>query len=240
MMTIKGTISLRSPDKAFDAYYRNAIQVAEAAALRATDRARKAGTTRIRTQMQSAGLGRLGNGLGSTSDLERGSGVHRRGANGFSASGTIFIRSGSERTRGAIKAYTQGAEIRPVRSRWLWIATDEIPRVTGRYRMTPELYKKNGFEQKIGPLTYVRSINGNPLLVVRKVGVNAAGKPRSAKSLTKTGRARKGQRVKEFVVAFVGIPRTSRAARVDVPAILNQVAGELPALFEQEARKARR
>lgn len=229
------TATLRRPDTRgpFEAYYRGAVQVMEQAALIATDRGRRKALTRLRGEMQAAGLGRLGNAIGSTSDLERGIGVHRRGDGGFSASGTLFIRSGSKRSRGAIEAYTQGAEIVPRRGRWLWIATDEIPRVTNRERMTPELYRKNGFETKIGPLVQIRGINGYPLLVVRNVGVSEAGRRRSARSLTKSGRPRKGQRARELIVAFVAIPRTTRAARVDPHAILEQTARELPEMWRQ-------
>ena len=109
--------------------------------------------------------------------------------------------------------------------------------VTGRYRMTPALYRANGFETKIGPLVQVRSVNGNPLLVVKTASVSAAGLPRKAKALTKAGRLRKGQRGKEFIVAFIGIPRTARAARVDVAALLRQVQAQLPDLWAQEMQK---
>lgn len=227
--------SLRRPSTQgpFAAYYREAIQVQERAALIAADRAGRRALTRIRSEMQAAGLGRLGNALGSDSDVRNGKGVHRYGRAGFSASSTIFIRSGSARSRGAIEAYTEGAQIRPRRGRWLWIATDEIPRVTGRERMTPELYRRNGFEQKIGPLVLIKSVNGRPLLVVKNVGVSEAGRRRSARSLTKNGRLRKGQRMKEFVVAFYAIPFTSRAARVDARAIFAEEAAHMPVLFAQ-------
>ena len=215
----------------FNEFRRFAEQRMERAALIATDRARNVALQRVRAEIQGAGLGRLGNGVGSGSDLDEGRGVHRYSNGGFSASGVVFVRSGSERTRGAIEAYTEGADIKPVRGRFLWIATDQIPRVTGRFRMTPELYRKNGFEQKIGPLVFVKSINGRPLLVVQNVGVSALGRSRSAKSLTKRGFPRKGQIEKKFLVAFIGIPRTQRAARVDVAAIMRSVAAELPALF---------
>jgi hypothetical protein len=217
----------------FEQYRRHAEQRMERAALKATDAGIRIVVRNVRTAMQSAGLGRLGNGLGTQSDLEERGAVHRYANGGFSASGVLFVRSGSKRSRGAIEAYTQGAEIVPRRGRWLWIATDEIPRLTGRERMTPELYVRNGFEAKIGPLVPVRSVNGNPLLVVKNASVSAAGKPRSAKSLTKRGLPRKGQMAKEFIVAFVGIPRTSRAARVDVIAILQSVQHQLPTLYAQ-------
>lgn len=213
-------------------YLRFMVERAESAALKSTDRAAKTAKARIRTEMGSARLGTLGNAFAAKSDLDRGGIQVRYGGNGgFAASGIVYVRTKSERTLGAIQAYTEGADIRPVRSRWLWIATDNIPRVTGRYRMTPELWVKNGFDQKIGPLVVVRSVNGYPLLVVKNVGLSAAVSRRSAKSLTKRGMPRKGQIEKQFVVAFIGIPFTSRAARVDVQNIIDEVRAELPQMF---------
>ena len=217
---------------AFSDWYRFSEQRLERAALIATDRGRSIALRSIRSQMQAAGLGRLGNAISSTSDLEQSGEVHRRGG-GFSASGVVFVRSKSERTLGAIESYTRGAQIRPVRSRWLWIATDNIPRLTGKYRMTPELYVRNGFERKIGPLVRVKSVNGYPLLVVEVAGVSNSGAKRSARSLTKSGRARKGQVAKQFVVAFYGIPHTARSARIDVTAIMREVQAQLPQLAIQ-------
>lgn len=217
---------------AFSDWYRFSEQRLERAALIATDRGRSIALRSIRSQMQAAGLGRLGNAISSTSDLEQSGEVHRRGG-GFSASGVVFVRSKSERTLGAIESYTRGAQIRPVRSRWLWIATDNIPRLTGKYRMTPELYVRNGFERKIGPLVRVKSVNGYPLLVVEVAGVSNSGAKRSARSLTKSGRARKGQVAKQFVVAFYGIPHTARSARIDVTAIMREAQAQLPQLAMQ-------
>jgi hypothetical protein len=227
----------------FDEFYRNARQVMERAALKTTDQAARKAVLQMRGEIQSAGLGRLGNALGNTSDLQKGRGVRRRGE-GFSASGVVFVRSGSARSRGAIEAYTQGAEIRPVRGRWLWIPTDDIQRragaSAGRKRITPGNWSEAGLDARIGPLVPVKSVNGYPLLVVKNAGVSEAGRPRSARSLTRGGRPRKGQRAKEFMVAFVGIPRTARAARVDVSAIMAAVRNELPLLFEQALAGERR
>ncbi|MXP24810.1 hypothetical protein GRI39_01955 [Altererythrobacter indicus] len=230
---MRARLDSRDPRPAFDIYYRHAEQMQEKAALIVTDRAASRAVREIRGRMRGAGLGRLGNAIGSTSDLKEGRGVYRRGA-GFSASGALYLRTRSERTVGAISAYTEGADIRPKRGRWLWIATDQLPRVTGRERMTPELYRKNGFEQKIGPLVLIRSVNGNPLLVVPQAGVSEVGKRRSARSLKKNGQPRKGQRLRQNLVAFVGIPRTSRAARVDPEAIIRAVLQQLPANFHNE------
>lgn len=202
----------------------------EAAALIATDRAAEAAKMLIRQQMSSSGLGRLGYGIGSTSDLQRTGNVFRQ-PGGFSASGVVYIRGRSPRTRGAIEAYTQGAQIQPKRGRWLWFATDQIPRVTGRFRMTPELYRKNGFEEKIGPLVRVNGKGGTPLLIVRNVGVSAAGKKRSARSLNSKGQPRRGQAAAQFIVAFIGIPRTSRQARVNITQLMRTVQKDLPLFF---------
>lgn len=231
-MRISARLAPANYDGPFNEFRRFAEQRMEKAALIAVDVGRKRALATIRTGMQGTGLGRLGNGLGSTSDLDEGRGVHRR-SNGFSASGTVFVRSGSERTRGAIESYTDGAEITPKRGRWMWIATDNIPRLTGRYRMTPELYIRNGFTQKIGPLIKVKGSRGYPVLIVKNVGVSAVGARRSAKSLTKRGLPRKGQVAQDFVVAFFAIPRTSRAARIDVAAIMREIANDLPNLFNQ-------
>lgn len=209
---------------------------AETAALEATKVAARRAVTRIRDEMKNAGLGRLGNALGNSSDLEKRGAVYRRG-DGFSASGVVFIRAKSERSRGAIKAYTEGAEITPVRGRWLWFPTDDIQRVAGakadRARLTPGNWSKLGMDRKIGPLVFAESKDGRPLMIVKNVGVSATGAARSARSLRKSGAPRKGQIAQDFVVAFIAIPRTFRQARVDVPAILKSVAGELPALFNE-------
>lgn len=222
---------------AFSDFYRFAEQRNEAAALIATDRARRLALTAQRERMQAAGLGRLGNALGSTSDLAEGRGVHRYANGGFSASGVVFIRSGSERSRGAIRAYTEGADINPVRGRWLWIATDDVQRLVGsgknRRRLTPALWNKGGLDKKIGPLAPARSSNGMPLLIVRNVGISLAGKARSARSLTKSGRSRKGQVAVDFIVAFYAIPHTTREARYDAHAELRAIQAQLPTLHRQ-------
>lgn len=227
-MAISARLDRASFDGPFAEYRRFTEERMERAALIAVQRGGIKAKARLRQDGQAAGLGRLMNAIGDKPDEQ----IHRR-SNGFSASSAIFIRSRSERTRGAIESYTVGADIRPVRSRWLWLSTDSIPRLTGRFRMTPELYVRNGFEQKIGPLVRVRAANGNPLLIVRNVGVGALGQKRSAKSLTKRGRVRKGQVAQEFIVAFIGIPRTARAARIDVTAIMREAAAGLPALFNE-------
>lgn len=205
----------------------------QAAALNATARAALTAKRKLRADMQGAGLGRLGNAVDHGSDAEKNGRVRTMGQ-GWSASGWLAIRSRSERTIGAIESYTAGADITPKRGRWLWIATDEIPIRAGRQRMTPSLYNRMGFASKIGPLMPAKSSNGTPLLIVRNVGVSASGKPRSARSLTKRGMPRRGQQQVDFIVAFFGIPHTSRRARVDVDAIVAEARASLPGLITQE------
>lgn len=137
-------------DAAFSNYYRFAEQRNETAALIATDRGSRISLANQRGRMQGAGLGRLGNALGASSDLSQGRGVHRYPNGGFSASGVVFVRSQSERTLGAIEAYTSGADIQPRKGRWLWIATDEVQRLVGsgkqRRRLTPALWTRYGLD----------------------------------------------------------------------------------------------
>lgn len=204
-------------------------RLAENLALDVSDRAARKALTAIRADMAGAGLGRLGFGLGASSDKSLGKGVYREGDT-VRASGNIHIRSRSERTVGAIISYTEGSNILPVKGRWLWFPTDDAYRLarlpipsTGKgrktigVRMTPALYNRTGLDRKIGPLIRLRSVNGNPILAVKNVGVSqVAGGRRRARGLTKSGRPRKGDSLAELVVMFIGIPRTSRAARVNV------------------------
>jgi len=205
---------------------------AQRALLRAVAVSATHGKTRVREAMAAAGLGRLGQAIAGESDKT----LHMR-ADGFSASARFYVRTRNDRTRGAIEAYTEGAEITPVRSRWLWIPTDNTQRVIGsgknRRRLTPAGWREAGLDRKIGPLVMIKSVNGLPLLAVESVGVNLSGQKPSAKSLRKNGMPRKGQTRKELVVMFVAIPRTARSARVSLTEVLGQVRGEFPAVFGQ-------
>ncbi|HUD29731.1 MAG TPA: hypothetical protein VMQ93_12720 [Novosphingobium sp.] len=217
-------------------YRRHAIQNFERAGVRTVDKIARRGKLAVRERFASAGLGRLGNAIDSNADQA----VARLAGERFSVSARFFTRTRSERTLGALQAYTEGADITPVRGRWLWIPTDDVPRVTKRYRLTPALWRENGFDKKIGPLFQIKSVNGYPLLAVENVGVGLSGRRRTARSLTKKGMPRKGQIQKELIVAFVGIPRTSRAARVNITEILNDVRTEMPAIFATELAKEQR
>lgn len=218
-------------------FKRHSIQRAERAALLATDKGAALAKDQIRSSMSGAGLGRLGNAIGSSSDLRKGGRVFRRGGDSFSASGLVFIRSKSDRTVGAIISYTEGAEITPKFSRWLWIATDEIPSRVSRYRMTPARYRSGGLESRIGPLIEIPGRNpGERLLIVRNV--TTSSRRGSARRLPRRGGIRAGREVRDFIVAFVGIRRTSRAMRTDARAIVRQVQQQMPALLADAFRKA--
>lgn len=213
-----------------------------AAALAATKKAGRIALNSIRGDMRNSGLGRLPNALGMTSDADK-QGVHRT-AQGFRASGVVFVKGRSERTRGAIESYTVGANIMPKTSRWLWVRTPEIQRIAGagkaRKRVTPGNWKALGMDQKVGPLIQITGPNGRPLLAVQNVGVGGRpGRSGTARSLTKSGRARKHQRRRELVIAFVAIPRTSRAARVNVIQHMTAAQSQLESLFAAEIGKAK-
>lgn len=183
--------------------------------MRSVDTIARRGKSAIRERFASAGLGRLGNAIDGRGEPK----VVRFGAEGFTVSAQFFIRSRSERTLGAIKSYTEGATITPRRGRWLWIPTDQVRRLAGSnvkgegQRMTPALWRERGFDRRIGPLVLIQSVNGQP---------------------------RKGQVEKDMVVAFIGIPHTAPAARVDVTAILETIRADLPNVFASNLAKEER
>jgi hypothetical protein len=220
-----------------DTWFRENDARLERAFLTGTARGARRLVENLRGEMAGAGLGRLGQAVGDRSDKQRGGIQRRYGNGGFSASAQVYVRSGSARSRGALVSYLRGADIRPVRGRWLWIPTDDIRRIAGvgsdKRRVEPGNWKQFGLDQKIGPLTLIKGPNGNPLLIVKNVGVSAAGKARSAKALTKRGLPRKGQVAREIVVAFVAIPRTARAARVDIDALYAATMNALPGLIAE-------
>jgi hypothetical protein len=193
--------------------------LAERLALDVSDRAARNALRGIRSDMEGARLGKLGRAIAATSDKEKGRGVYRQG-DVSRASGIVFIRSRSPRTVGAIISYTEGAQITAKnRSGYLWYPTENAQRVIGRgaerARLTPALWKQRGLDTKIGPLIRLRGTNGNPVLAVRNVGIGqVAGGRNRARSLTRSGRPRRGDTVAELVVMFIGIRSTSRAARV--------------------------
>lgn len=217
-----------------EGFKRDSIQRAERAMLVATDTASRNALREIR---QNGSLKRLSNAIGQFSDLKKGS-VFRFGNAGFSASGGLAIKTRNERTVGAIISFTEGAEILPVKGPWLWIATPElrIKRV-GRKKITPALYRSGGFEQRLGPLIQVPGRNaGEALLIIRNVQTSIAGNRRPIRG-ARSGVPRAGREQKEFIVAFVGIRRTSRTRQIDVNAIMRANADRVGELFYAEMRK---
>lgn len=230
-------VELRMPPRsAFDNFERETRARLQAASLNATQIAAGRAKSKIQTDMRGAGLGRLGNAIGNGGDLSK-RGAVRGAGSGWSASGWVHVRSKSERTTGAIEAYTAGAEITPRRGRWLWIPTDDIPARVGKRSITPENYSRLGLATKIGPLVFVLTPSGQALLVVQGASLSGSGKSRSAKSRRKDGGLRKGQVAVETIVAFVGIRRTLRRARVDVSAVMREAQASLPELIEQQLRR---
>lgn len=221
--------SIRADVSGFvDRYRRFCIQRLEKVALQVSHAAAVEALGEIRGRMRDAGLGRLSNAITMGSDLKKGRGVKRRGREAFSASAWIYVRGRSERTIGAIEAYTVGAEIRPVNAQWLWIATDAIPKRVNRFKMTPALYNRSGLVQSIGPLQKIEGRHpGEALLVVKNVTMRTAGGGR-ARRVPQRGMIGRGREQRDVVVAFVGIKRTARAARVNVPEIIRANVAKIP------------
>lgn len=202
-------------------------RLAERLAMEVSDQAAQKALRNIRSDMAGARLGRLGQAITMTSDKRKGGRLYRQG-DVARASGIIYIRSKSPRTVGAIISYTEGAQMAAKNpSGYMWYPLDAafriarlpIPRHSkGRptigVRLTPSWWRRT-MEPKLGPLFRVRGSDGNPLLVVRNVGVSAvAGVSKRPRSLTKSGRPRKGDVLATIVPIFKGIRATSRAARV--------------------------
>lgn len=211
---------------------------AEQALLVASHRAGQVATTRIKAAMGAAGLGRLSRAIGATSDLDKGGQVHRSASKSISASSAIHLRSRSERTVGAIQAYTQGATIRPRNGGWLWIPSPELQRrVKGGARVTPGNWRSSGLEARIGPLVKIPGNHaGEVVLIVPAVTTRVDGRARPLR-VPKSGRARAGRVLRENFVAFTGIRSTSRRARVDPHQIIDSARAELPALIAAELEK---
>lgn len=196
-------------------------RLAENLAKDVSDRAAVKLKNQIRQDMAGARLGRLGQAITHTSDKAKGRGVYRKG-DVSRASGIVYIRSKSPRTVGAIISYTEGADITAKNSSgYLWYPLDAAQRLIGkgkdRRRLEPRFWKSSGLEAKLGPLIRIKGSDGNPLLVVRNVGVGQVKGGRTrARPLLKSGRPRKGDTAAEIVPIFKGIRRTARQARINV------------------------
>ena len=238
-------VSVKSPSQAaFTAARVGLISRMERDALLDSHRRGLKFQAELRDAISGAKLGRVGNVFGHTSDLKRGT-ILRRGNGTSSASSIVSARSNSERTLGLLESYlgpsgTQVTITPRNRSGLLWIPTADIKRLVGvgsstgganrsgniRGRLTPGLWNTLGLDRKIGPLVRITAGDGTPILIVERVGLNAAGKPGSVRSLKRNGQARKGDVRRKTVVAFIGIPRTSRTRRVDPITLARRIASD--------------
>lgn len=230
---MKWTVTPPKPGRA-RAYALLARSKVQEAAARATDKAALGARDELRAAMRAQRLGNLANAIGSTSDLKkRRVGIGVRG--GFNVAGFVTASIRSERTAGALQAYVDNDQtnIAPVRGRWLWIATQEIPQRAGRRRMTPQLYIEKGFDKRIGPLVFVKAKRpGEAFLVVPDTTVQIA-RPGKPKRLPKSGRPSKG-RGRVGLIAFIGIRRTRRSRRVAPRDIAANWQRRLPNLLAAE------
>lgn len=235
---IKGKLVWRS-SLSLDSIKRGAIQRAESAALFATDKAIKRSQRDLRASFQEVGLGRVTKVIGVTSDLQKGS-VHRFGEEGFSASGVQFQKSRGERLDGMIESYGRGAEITPKKGEWLWIATPELGRKrANRKKITPALYNATGLNRTVGPLVMIKGRHpGEALLIVRNVST-PVGRAGRATKLPRSGRPRANREAREFIVAFIGIRRTTRFQRFDAQQLLREAAAQVPKYVDEFLRRNR-
>ena len=194
------------------------IQRIQGAMLYASDKA--AGNV-LRKIRASGAIGKFGNVLQKTSDKDKGQ-VFKRGGGKFSASGVISLRKKGERTEGALESLTQPrTDILPKKTPWLWFPTAElgIKRIRGK-KPTPALYRAAGFTSRIGPLIQISGSSPNEaLLIVRNVQVRQVGRGRPLRG-SRTGVPRAGRENKEFIVAFIGIKKTTRTQKINVPQIV--------------------
>lgn len=204
----------------------------ERAALRATQKAARVAAQQVKTGLP----GRLGGAIKAGSDLDK-RGAANQSPTGPRASGWVVIRGKSERARGAVKAATEGAEIRSKGRTWLAVPTDDIPRRAGRYKMTPALYRSSGLETRIGPLEFVRGKGGKALLIVRNVSVDRFGRRGSARRLPGQRALRGNRERRDAIVAFVLIRSTSFPKRVDPTPIIAAQQARLGDLLAEEIRK---
>jgi hypothetical protein len=209
-------------------------QVSNAAATVIPNQTRGA-QQRQRTAMAAAGLGQLGRAV----KVKTGRGKDKRGND--NSYGVIYADNGDQSRAGqALKAYSQGTTINPVRGAWLWYQTDKIRRTakvpgdTRRGRMTPERYRRQG--SPLGPLEFALI---NPRLAKLYVEVadisvrtGLASRPGKGKPRTKVRHKR--------VTIFFGIKNTRRAQRYDPQSIVRQSHGEIPREIAAEMAAASR
>ena len=215
---------LTSPSASQHAQARNVtLKRLGRAVVRAVDQTGAAGQKQTRAAMVAARMGGLSKTIKYTSDQKKGRVPQIDGNTRTWRTGAVMWGPhNSERAVGAFAAYSSGlTTIVPRRGRWLAIATDEIPKKVGRYRMTPELYEANGFDRRIGPLHFLESKRhpNEAFLIVHDVQVNAARGFGNARRIPRHGRVGDGRKAVDFIVAFILIRVTARAERYSPKAI---------------------
>lgn len=204
----------------------------------ATDWAAQGMQRDFRADMRQARLGGLANSVRMVSDHKRRK-VGRLSQNPqFKAGGMVYMDKRNPRTTGTYEAYSEGAKIVPRKGRFLWIATDEIPKRVGRFRMTPERYNNSGLTRRIGELEFIEGKHsGEALLIVRNVTVQSKLGYGKAKRHSRAGKVGKGREKKDFIVAFIGIRQTKRARRIQPKDIFRKWAARVPFRIEREWRR---
>jgi hypothetical protein len=111
----------------------------------------------------------------------------------------------------------------------LWVPLPVLPKRIGRERMSPKLY-----EQRVGPLQFIKGSSGVPLLVGRIAG------PKGSKVRTVTlASARRGARGEgnvQTVPLFVGVDAVTLRDRFSLRQITDKAAALLPALYRRAFR----
>lgn len=211
---------------------------------RAVDDTGKVALDRTHTEMKNGRLGKLAGAIGYTSDHKKRQ-VPDAATTGarWRAGAIMFSRRGSERTDGALEAYSSGSvTILPKRGRWLAFATRELAarvpgirgaakgsRRSGTYRITPALYVRRGLDRRIGSLVFIKGRNpSEALLIVKNVQVNAKRGFGGAKRIPRTGRIAANKKRVDFIIAFVLIRVTRRSQRFNGKANFEQSARQLP------------
>lgn len=174
------------------------------AAQRGTDQGALGAQRRVKAKIAAVGLGRLAGAVGKTSSKAKGQRPR-------SPYGAIFVKGGDESRAGqALESYSRGAVIRARKGNWLAFATAAVPRVIGRRRTTPSLYRKSGMVARIGELIFRPTKNPNvALLVVRKVTLH----PRTHQAKRAGPRTPRTRVPADEVTAFVLLRVTRRAMR---------------------------
>lgn len=189
---------------------------------------------RVQAEIRAAGLGNLSKNVGFSSSLRKGTN------NPDHAYAVLFAKGEDQKTRGAqaLQAYSAGASIYPKHGQWLAFATDALKRTSGfgrnRERLTPQTYVKFGFDKRLGPLIFKRVNSSHAVLFV--TGADIARK--NGLAVAKGKRASKARISRKFVVMFLLIRFTTRAARFDQNKATAYYSSRVPAYIDAILRKA--